>query len=128
MRQVFTSQRLENVEGVAELLRDDGIEVRITDGRSYKGNRRGTFKYSQPDAARQPAVWVIRSEDQPRARALLRGAGLLVDTRRTGAFAGTDPPGPADGKAAPDPQRRAMRIKILLIIAIVVVIALQYLR
>ena len=75
MRQVFTSQRLENVEGVAELLRAEGIEVRIANGRSYKGNRRGTFKYSAPATGAQPAVWVIRSEDQPRARAMLREAG-----------------------------------------------------
>ena len=126
MRQVFTSQRLENVEGVAELLRNEGIEVRITNGRSYKGNRRGTFKYTEPGAGQQPAVWVVRSEDQPRARALLRGAGLLVTTRPTDGFGGqADVPG---AKAAPDPQRRAMRIKMLLIVAIVLVIALQYLR
>ena len=128
MRQVFTSQRIENVEGVAQLLRDEGIEVRIANGRSYKGNRRGTFKYSQPVAAQQPAVWVVRSEDQPRARALLREAGLLATTRPTGAFLGTTPPAAADAKPAPDPQRRAMRIKLALIAAIVLVILLQYLR
>ena len=30
MRQVFSSPRLENVEAVAELLRKEGIEVRIS--------------------------------------------------------------------------------------------------
>ena len=80
MRQVFTSQRLENVEGVADMLRAEGIEVRITNGRSYKGNRRGAFKYTAPRPGPQAAVWVIRSEDQPRARALLREAGLLAIT------------------------------------------------
>ena len=128
MRQVFTSQRLENVEGVAELLRAEGIEVRITNGRSYKGNRRGTFKYTQPVAGQQPAVWVVRSEDQPRARALLRETGLLVTTRPTDAFLGGGQAAPPDAAPAPDPQRRAMRIKLLLIVAIVAVIALQYLR
>ncbi|HXH00735.1 MAG TPA: pathogenicity-like protein, partial [Xanthomonadaceae bacterium] len=34
MRQVFSSIRLETVEGVAKLLRDAGIQVRITNGRS----------------------------------------------------------------------------------------------
>lgn len=128
MRQVFTSQRLENVEGVADLLRHEGIEVRITNGRSYKGNRRGTFKYSQPQAGPLPAVWVIRSEDQPRARALLRDAGLLATTRPTDAFLGAGQAGAADAKPPPDPQRRALRIKIVLIAAIVLVVMLQYLR
>ena len=128
MRQVFTSQRLENVEGVAALLRAEGIEVRIANGRSYKGNRRGTFKYSAPATGAQPAVWVIRSEDQPRARAMLREAGLLASTRPTATTTGTLPPEPTEATAAPDPQRRAMRIKLGLLVAIVVVIALQYMR
>lgn len=127
MRQVFTSQRLENVEGVAELLRAEGIEVRIANGRSYKGNRRGTFKYSAPATGAQPAVWVIRSEDQPRARAMLREAGLLAPTRPD-VLRGTVPSAPAEAAPAPDPQRRAMRIKLGLLVAIVVVIALQYMR
>ena len=29
----------------------------------------------------QPSVWVMRAEDQPRARELLREAGLLATTR-----------------------------------------------
>ena len=35
MRQVFSSPRLENVERVAELLREQGIEVRVTDINLY---------------------------------------------------------------------------------------------
>lgn len=82
MRQVFSSARLENVEAVAELLRKEGIEVRISDGRSYRGNRRSHFSYS--DAAPsgpQPAVWILNADDQPRGRQLLRAAGLLDSTR-----------------------------------------------
>ena len=126
MRQVFTSQRIENVEGVAALLRDEGIEVRITNGRSYKGNRRGTFKYSEPGTRPLPAVWVIRSEDQPRARALLREAGLLESTRP-----GVDAaPVPAMPAAAPPPdrQRLAMRLRVVLLVAIVLIAMLQFLR
>ena len=128
MRQVFTSQRLENVEGVADMLRAEGIEVRITNGRSYKGNRRGTFKYSAPATGAQPAVWVIRSEDQPRARAMLREAGLLASTRPRDTATGTLPPEPAESTAAPDPQRRAMKIKAMLLLAIALVMGLLYLR
>ena len=126
MRQVFTSPRLENVEGVAQLLRDEGIEVRITNGRSYKGNRRGTFKYSQSAGGPQPAVWVIRSEDQPRARAMLREAGLLESTR-PGTGAAPVPAMPA-AAPAPDRQRLAMRLRVVLLVAIVLIAVLQFVR
>ncbi len=82
MRQVFSSPRLENVEAVAELLRKEGIEVRISDGRSYQGNRRSNFSYRDgADSGPQPAVWILRADDQPRGRQLLRDAGLLDSTR-----------------------------------------------
>ncbi|MDI1251959.1 hypothetical protein [Thermomonas sp.] len=82
MRQVFSSARLENVEAVAELLRAEGIEVRISDGRSYRGNRRSNFSYSEAgQSGPLPAVWILNAEDQPRGRQLLRDAGLLESTR-----------------------------------------------
>src|SRR3546814_15713693 len=80
MRKVFTSARLENVERVAKLLEDDGIEVRITNGRSYKGGIHGNFSY-RGDGHKMPEVWVVRSADQPRARALLREAWLMDSPR-----------------------------------------------
>lgn len=80
MREVFSSARLENVEKVAQLLADAGIEVRITNGRSYHGNRRSGFRYSDRSAPRA-SVWVIQSDQQPRARQMLREAGLLDSTR-----------------------------------------------
>ena len=82
MRQLFSSPRLENVEAVAELLRAEGIEVRISNDRSYRGKRRSNFSYR--DAGKpgpQPAVWIVNSEDQPRGRQLLREAGLLESSR-----------------------------------------------
>ena len=82
MRQVFSSPRLENVEAVAELLRAEGIEVRISGDRSYRGKRRSSFSYRERDKSDpQPAVWIVNSEDQPRGRQLLREAGLLESSR-----------------------------------------------
>ncbi len=86
MRKVFSSQRLENVEAVAELLRAEGIEVKITNGRSYRGHRRGGFSYDSRRVPEDlPSVWILRSEDQPRGRQLLRDLGLLESTREPGA-------------------------------------------
>jgi len=84
MRKVFASQRLENVEAVAKLLEQDGIEVRIEHPRSFRSAIRGNFSYLDNGKRNppQPAVWVVRSDDQPRARALMREAGLLQDTTR----------------------------------------------
>jgi hypothetical protein len=86
MRQVFTSPRLENVEEVAAMLRAEGIEVRITNDRSYRGQRRSHFSYRVDEEAPlpKPAVWIINADEQPRARQLLRDAGLL-DSSRDGA-------------------------------------------
>lgn len=127
MRQVFSSPRLENVERVAQLLREDGIEVKVTHRRAYKGGLRGDFSYRDDTRTEPvPAVWVVRSEDQPRARAMLRELGLLDSTRtdtgyRLPAFRSEEPV-PAD-----DPGRkRAFRLKLGLLAVIGVVVALAF--
>ena len=82
MRQVFTSLRVETVEGVARLLQDAGIEVHIANGRSYHSKRGSQFSFVEPMSVKQqPSLWVKKAEDQPRARELLREAGLLASTR-----------------------------------------------
>jgi len=126
MRQVFSSPRLENVERVAALLKDAGIETRITQARSYKGGLRGNFSYR--DHVRTdpvPAVWVVKSEDQPAAREILRGAGLLDSTRvATGYTLPMFRTEAADAADAPA-RKRALRLKfgLLLVIAVVIVLA-----
>jgi len=128
MRQVFSSPRLENVERVAALLNEAGIETRITHARSYKGGLRGNFSYR--DHVRTdpiPAVWVVKSEDQPAAREILRNAGLLDSTRIATGYTlpvfRTETP-----EASADPARkRAFRLKAGLLLVIGVVIVLGFL-
>jgi hypothetical protein len=130
MRQVFASPRLENVEGIAQFLEAQGIEVRITHGRSYKGGWGGRRTYRDSEGGPLPAVWVVKSEDQPRARQLLREAGLLDSTRGGGsdsflapsAHVGLTEP----GTAKPPAQKRAFRYKIGLLIAIVVAVGFAW--
>ena len=85
MRQIFSSPRLENVEGVAKLLDEAGIENKLSDGRSYKKYSRREFSYvpAKQDASggMQPSVWVVKSDDYKRARELLHGMGLLDDAK-----------------------------------------------
>lgn len=128
MRQIFSSQRVETVEGVAELLREHGIEVKVTNGRSYKTRRRGQFSYTElGNANAYPAVWIVRADDQPRAREILRDARLLDTTRRdhpTAEFAFRD------DVAAPSGGRGwawRIRIGLLVIIAgVALVIGLRH--
>jgi hypothetical protein len=129
MRQVFTSPRLENVEGIAAMLRADGIEVRVTHGRTYKGSIRGNFSYREGSRGGPlPAVWVLKSEDQPRARELLRSAGLF-DTTRIPGDSYLAPTFRDEAPAKPvNPQQRAMRIKLALIAAIGIALVLALAR
>jgi hypothetical protein len=137
MRSVFTSPRLENVEAVARMLEEAGIEVRVSQDRSYKGNRRRPFSYR--DSAEKldpdPQVWVIKAEDQPKARQMLRDAGLIEDSKR--GFGPAEPGSPqsylplsALAPPARRPDRRAAMIlrARLWLIAIIVLITLLTLR
>lgn len=131
MRQVFTSPRVENVERVAELLREQDIEVRITNGRSYRNRRRGNFSYrDDPSGTPNPAVWVVRSEDQPKARDLLRSIGLLETARAQPTYLPTPELGLRAEPAPPKPfaKRVASRIKLGLLIGMGIIVVMAILR
>src|SRR3546814_5468811 len=97
----------------------------LTNGRSYKGGIRGNFSY-RGEGNKMPEVWVVRSADQPRARAMLREAGLMDSTRNAPdsflsmGLRGTS----AEAGRRDDMQRRAQRMKFGLLAVIVVVVAL----
>lgn len=131
MRRVFASPRLENVESVAALLREHDIEVKITNGRTYRGAIRGNFSYRElPDPAEQPAVWVVFSDDQPKARELLREAGLLDSGRSPTSYL----PTPSvhqlrgeDADAEDAAKRRAFRIRAALFVGIAIALGMSLL-
>jgi hypothetical protein len=122
MRRIFTSPRLENVERVAALLKEHGVEARITNGRSYKGNRRGNFSFRDDTRTDpQPAVWIVKPDDQPKARELMRDAGLLDSGRSPTSFLATEAllhPGDSDSGNAS--KRRMLLIKSALLIGIII--------
>jgi len=124
MRRIFSSPRLENVEAVARMLEAEGIEVRIENGRALHRAIRGNFSYRDDPGSRppEPTVWVIRSDDQPRARALMREAGLLQDTTR--------PDGPLDvpGPRLPEPGKRISRRRYALLALVLIVVAVNFMR
>ena len=127
MRQVFSSPRLENVERVAALLNEQGLETRVTNGRSYRGSRRGSFSYREnPEGDVRPAVWVVTSDDQPKAREILREMGLLDSGRSPTSYL----PTPHDVRGEDEiaaRKRRAFRIKSALLFAIAVAMGIGFL-
>ena len=116
MRQMYTSPRLANVEGVAKLLDEQGIENKITQGRTYKGVSRREFSFSDnANKDEQPAVWVLKPEDYKRARELLVEGGLVEANTRDSYL--PDSFQFKEGAKA-DPAARLFRIKVALLVII----------
>ena len=126
MRRIFSSPRLETVEGVVQLLEQAGIAVRVIHGRSFAGSRRRHFSYSDNQSP-QPEVWVVNSSDQVQARAILRDAGLL-DTTRPGDSHTTNPFRFDPLTQAVKPQKRVLLFKLALLAGIMVVLVLAVLH
>ena len=123
MRQLFTSPRLENVEAVARLLNEAGIETYVNDARSYKGSRRRSFSYKEsPYGDSQPGVWIVKADDVTRARALLIEAGLIESTRPDSYL----PKAPPSTASSNEPLRRAHRLRLglLMVLACAVILTL----
>jgi hypothetical protein len=73
---------VENVERVVALFAEAGIETRVTNRRAYAGHDyKGPSYANRPDPSTWPQVWIVKAEDQPRARALLREVGVEPATR-----------------------------------------------
>jgi hypothetical protein len=115
MRQMFSSPRLENVEGVNKLFNDAGIETKITQGRSYKGNSRREHSYAdkkrQVDTSQYPAVWVIKAEDYTRAREILHEAELLEDKIQNPYIPGLQ----FRGQTQMSQEKKLLRTKLILL-------------
>ena len=120
MRQLFTSPRLENVETVAKLLADAGIENRVIGGRSYKGHSRRQFSYAEKmtNATEQASVWVLNSDDYKRAREMMSELGLLDATE---APSYVPEALQVSEKTGADPQSRLLRIRIALLLILVAI-------
>jgi hypothetical protein len=121
MRQIYTSPRVENVERVVAMLGEAGIATSVTNRRSWAGHdfRRPSYSARQ-DSAEWPQVWVVHAEDQPRARALLREAGVEPATRHAEELARS-----RQSAAAPGRRRSLaiyLRLTLLAVIAILVLL------
>jgi hypothetical protein len=111
MRQIYTSPRYENVERVVALLNENHIATTIRNRRDWQGGQWKRFSYSERGESESWAqVWVTDSNDQGRARELLREAGLEPATRFADELAAARSPS--------DPGRHkanSMRIRMILL-------------
>jgi hypothetical protein len=124
VRQIYTSPRVENVERVVELLNQAGIQTSLTNHRSWAGRdfRRPSYA-SPPERDSWPQVWIVRAEDQPKARALLREAGIEPATRFADELAqARSSSGPADAAAKRSRLVWRVRLALLGVIALLIVL------
>ncbi len=126
MRKIFTSPRIENVERVAEMLKEHGVDARITNGRSYKGAARGHFTYrDHARSEQQPTVWIVSPDDQPKARELMRAAGLLDSGRSPTRYIPTETLVSArDADIENATKRRVLLVKVALLIGILLAVGI----
>lgn len=101
------------------MLNEHGIETYISNARSYKGNRRSNYSYTElarGEAGAQAAIWIVLPSDITRARQLLRDAGLIESTRPP-----TFLPAPVvAAKEAPRASPWPMRLRLILLAAIAI--------
>ena len=123
MRQIYTSARVENVDRVVALLAEAGIETSVTNRRAWAGHDfKGPSYSGRQDPGAWPQVWVVKAEDQPRARALLREIGIEPATRFADEL--------QRSRAAPRPEDKRgalawkLRIGLLGVIAMMIVLHL----
>lgn len=59
------------------MLGEAGIQTSVSNRRAWAGHDyKGPSYSARQDTSSWPQVWVVNAEDQPRARALLREAGI----------------------------------------------------
>jgi hypothetical protein len=117
---------VENIDRVVAMLHEAGIETSVTNRKAWAGHDYKRASYaSPPERESWPQVWIVKAEDQPRARALLRDAGIAPATR----FA-EDLELARNGPAVAAKKRNAIawRIRLFLLATIVILILLNALH
>lgn len=126
MRQIYTSPRADNVDRVVALLNAAGIETTLTNRIGWKGGQWKRFSYGAGGNEREswPQVWVVHSNDQTRAREILREIGLEPAVRFADELAmsrsGTD-----IARARAAASKRFKLIVLALVTGVIVMIGLS---
>lgn len=125
MRQIYTSPRQENIDSVVALMAEHGIEASVANRSNYNRQTWQRFSYSQPQQERSswPQVWITNADDYTKARELLRELGIEPVIRHGEELAAARSPSPIDRR-----RQVAGRVRRILLLAVLVVFAVQMLR
>jgi len=126
MRQLYTSPRQENIDRVAALLTEQGIECTIENRSKYKRQSYQRFSYSQRNENRDnwAQVWVSKADDYTRARAVLKEMGIEPVVRHGEELALARNPTPEMKRQSV--ATRIRRIVMLAVAGAFVVLMLRY--
>ena len=126
MRQIYTSPRPGNINRVVALLAEHGIESQVENRSNWRTQGHRRFSYQEPDSARDrwEQVWITRADDYSQARKLLLELGIEPVIRHGEELAAVrNPSSPLDRRT-----HIATRIRRILLLAVLVVFAVQMLR
>ncbi|MEO8808832.1 MAG: hypothetical protein ABI386_01115 [Rhodanobacter sp.] len=125
MRQIYTSPRQENIDRVVALMAEHGIEATVSNRSNYNPQSWRRFSYSQQreDRSRWEQVWIAHADDFSQARKLLLELGIEPVIRHGEELAAVRKPSPLDRR-----NRVATRVRRVLLLAVLVVFAVQMLR
>jgi hypothetical protein len=126
MRQLYTSPRQDNIDRVAALLTEQGIECTVENRSNYNRPTYQRFSYSQRGENRDnwAQVWVTRADDYTRARALLKELGIEPVVRHGEELALARSPTPEGRRGSV--ATRIRRIVLLAVAGAFVVLMLRY--
>ncbi len=114
MRQIYSSQRLENVDKVEAMMNDAGVETYVSGRDKLRRDRRRRFSYTERGQQGEwPAVWVVRADDLPKAREIMRDAGLMGSTRPEFAANNLPPPRVQTAETMASRVRRGLLVLVV---------------
>ena len=125
MRQIYTSPRQENIDAVVALMAEHGIEASVANRSNYNRPTWQRFSYTQRQDNRDSwaQVWISNADDYARARALLREIGIEPLIRHADELAAARNPAAASAR-----RNTPMLVRRILLIAVLLVFAIQMLR
>jgi hypothetical protein len=131
MRVIYSTPRLDNAQRVADLLATSGVATRLLYGPHFRRKSwRATDYRKLGNPGDWPRVLVLANEDLPKARSLLRQAGLLAPAAFEHPGQGAAVTVPALSAASPGTgsSRLPGRLRIALLTVLMAVMVIQTLR
>ena len=128
MRQIYTSQRQENIDRVVALMTENAIETSVTNRSNWNRPSYQRFSYTERNENRDtwPQVWISRADDYTRARELLRELGIEPVIRHADELAAVRNPSPTVQRR--DTVSRVRRIVLLAVLGAFAMVVLRYLH